>query len=728
MTNSPKYSNRLANEASLYLQQHAHQPVDWYPWGTEALQKAKQENKPIFLSIGYSACHWCHVMAHESFDDEEIARLMNEWFVNIKVDREERPDVDAIYMKSIVAITGHGGWPMSVFLTPDQKPYLGGTYYPPEAKYNRPGFPQVLKQAHDLFQNQTKQIETQAAKVIKKIEEPMPLPDAKGHSSDAVIQAAVDLLMERFDEKFGGFGNGMKFPEPMVYSLLLRHWVKSGQNSSIEMVDRSLTQMAGGGMYDQIGGGFHRYSTDREWRVPHFEKMLYDNALMARLYLETYQATRQDLYREVPLEIFEYLDREMTSPEGGFYASQDADTEAGEGHFFSWELKEVLDLLGPRHAKVFARAYGITPGGNFGKRNVLFRAADPESISKDEGMPIFEVDHALKKGKETLFEAREKRPKPTRDNKIIAAWNGMMISALAFGSRVLNKPELKDRSTKCADYLWNNLWDGKTLRRVIMQGEAKQDACLEDCVYLLEGFLNLYEATFDLQWLDRSETLAQYVINEFSDSENGGFFMTGAHHEKLITRLKPGADEALPSANAIAALAFLKLGAISGNSHFTKQGRGTLDSFRAEMENRPAAHLGLLAAQDFDSGSLTEIVISGPASGEGHQELMDRIYQDFRPSKVVVGYPGADKEKRVPLSEDRGAIMGKPTVYLCQKQTCHPPVTTAEDLDAQLTRPPIIQLNIYDQEGATKDMEKKEQEQFLNAMSQIFKYSGLDKK
>ncbi len=726
--NSSEHSNRLSNESSPYLLQHAHQPVDWYPWGPEALAKAKKEDKPIFLSIGYSACHWCHVMAHESFDEPEIASLMNEMFVNIKVDREERPDVDAIYMKAIVAMTGHGGWPMSVFLTPDQKPYLGGTYYPPEAKYNRPGFPQVLQQAHDLYHNQKQQIESQAAKVIQKIVEPMPLPNAKGHSPDSIIQAAVDLLMERFDENFGGFGNGMKFPEPTVYSLLLRHWVKSGQNSSIEMVDRSLTRMAGGGMYDQLGGGFHRYSTDREWRVPHFEKMLYDNALMARLFLETYQATRQDLYSEIPQEIFDYIDREMTSPEGAFYASQDADTDQGEGHFFTWDLKEVLDLLGPRHAKVFARAYGLTPGGNFEKRNVLHRAVDPEKVSTEEGMAIFEVDHALKKGKETLFEARQKRQQPGRDDKIIAAWNGMMISALAFGSRVLNQPELRERASRCGNYLWDVLWDGKNLKRVVMEGQARYDACLEDYAWLMDAFLGLYEASFDLKWIDRAESLAAVLVEQFSDKERGGFYMTGSEHEALITRLKPVTDEAVPSSNAVAALAFLKLGAVTGKADYSSQGRKVLDAFRPEMESRPAAHLGLLAALDFDAGSLTEIVLSGSDAKPEYEELVNRVYLDFRPSKVVVGYPGAELEKRVPLAQDRGAIMGKPTVYLCQKQTCHPPVTTAEDLDGQLDRPPIIQLNIYDQEGVTKDMEKKEQENFMNAMSQIFKFSGLDKR
>ena len=725
--NSQTPQNRLANETSPYLLQHAHQPVDWYPWGPEALDKAVREDKPIFLSIGYSACHWCHVMAHESFDDAETARLMNQWFVNIKVDREERPDVDAVYMKSIVALNGHGGWPMSVFLTPDQKPYMGGTYYPPAPKFNRPGFPQVLEQAHNLYRNEKGRLDQQVRKLLERIESGIPVPDAKGHAPDAVIQAAAQLLAERFDEEFGGFGSGMKFPEPMVYALLLRHWLRTGENRYIEMVDRSLTRMAGGGIYDQIGGGFHRYSTDREWKVPHFEKMLYDNALLARLFLEVFQATRQDLYREIAQEIFDYIEREMTSPDGVFYASQDADTEEGEGHFFTWELKEVLELLGPRHSKVFARAYGMTPGGNFEKRNVLFRAEDPEKIAKEENIAIFEIDHILKKGRETLFEVRKKRTAPGRDEKVIAGWNGMMIGALAFGSRVLARPEYKDRATRAADCLWDKLWDGEALKRVYMQGRAHTEACLEDYAWLLDGFLSLYEATFDLLWIDRCEALATVLLNEFRDEDNGGFFMTASSGPPLVLRLKPGADEAIPSPNATLARALLKLGAITGNAECVRAGRGIIEGFRAELEHRPAGHLGLLAAMDYDAAPLTEIVVSGPREGTDYQELIDRIYHDFRPSKVVVAHPGRELEKRIPLASDRGPIMGKPTVYLCQKQTCHPPVTNAEDLDGQLERPPIIRLNIFDQEGANRDMEKKEQEHFLNAMSEIFKFSGLPK-
>jgi uncharacterized protein YyaL (SSP411 family) len=436
---STRPNNRLAHETSPYLLQHAHQPVDWYPWGPEALDKARQEDKPIFLSIGYSACHWCHVMSRECFDNEELARQMNELFVNIKVDREERPEIDAIYMNALIAMNGQGGWPLNLFLTPEQEPYMGGTYFPPVPGNHQPGFGEVLQQAHDQYRDQKEQIQNRSKGILQKINARHTPGVVQENSAQTLINAAVQLLSEKFDEAYGGFGAGMKFPEPMLYSLLLRHWVRSENNDVLMMVDKSLTHMAEGGMYDQLGGGFHRYSTDREWQVPHFEKMLCDNALMARLYLDAFQATQQDIYRTIPEEIFEYMEREMTSPEGGFFTSQDADTEGREGIYFTWELKEVLDILGPRHAKVFAKMYGITPAGQFERRNVLRVIQSMEKTAEEEGMPIFEVGHIIKNGKQALLEARNKRSQPHRDEKVLTGWNGLMISALAKGFVVLRK-------------------------------------------------------------------------------------------------------------------------------------------------------------------------------------------------------------------------------------------------------------------------------------------------
>lgn len=727
MDNS-KSNNRLVSETSPYLMQHAHQSVDWFPWGPEALEKALREDKPIFLSIGYSACHWCHVMARESFDDAATAELMNRWFINIKVDREERPDLDAVYMQAVLALTGQGGWPLNVFLTPGKEPYFGGTYFPPAAKSGRPGFPQILKEAHDLYRQESEPGVSRTAKIMSQLQSPAAKEEAKGHSSRTLMAGAVSVLAGNFDPSQGGFGAGMKFPDPMIYALLLRHWVQTGEDGPLRMVDLSLTRMAEGGMYDQIGGGFHRYSTDKDWRVPHFEKMLYDNALLARLYLEVFQATKQDIYREIAAGVFEYVFREMTSPEGAFYSSQDADTRHGEGHYFTWELREVLDLLGPRHAKVFARAYGLTASGHLQRRNVLRVAMDPEQVAKSENMAIFEVDHILKSGRKTLFEARGKRPPPARDAKILAGWNGLMISALALGHRVLNEPRYRDAALSCARFLWSKLWTGDRLWRVYTDGGVRVEGFLEDYASLLEGFLALYEATFDLDWIRHARTLADAMIDRFQDGEAGGFFMTGQDQEKLIVRPKTAADESIPAANGLAALALLKLGALLGEDRYVQAGRGVIEAFRPQVEARPTAHATLLAAMDFDASSRTEVVISGPETDPAYRDLMQAVYQDFRPHKILAGFHGNESKPPLPFTQGRGPLKGLPTAYLCLKQTCHAPVHSGEALLKLLERPPIIRLNIFDEDKAKKDMEKKEQGHFLNAMSKIFKISGLDKR
>ena len=434
-----KNTNRLAQETSPYLLQHKHNPVDWYPWGDEAHSLAKSQDKPIFLSIGYSACHWCHVMASESFQCKETARIMNEKFINIKVDREERPDIDAVYMKAIIALIGHGGWPMSIFLTPDLKPFFGGTYFPPSVKYNRPGFSQVLEQAYTIYKTAKDDLENRTQNIIQKLQLPESSREAGGFSTYALIDEAVSIMEERFDSEDGGFGSGMKFPEPMNYTLLLRHWVRTGSDESIRMLDKTLTKMAEGGMYDQLGGGFHRYSTDRKWRVPHFEKMLYDNALLAKLYVDMAQATKQDLYSTVARGIFDYIINDMTSPEGAFYSGQDADTEEEEGRYYFWSMKEFLDLLGPRNAKIMALYYGVTSSGHMDKKNVLYIKESMENIAKIENIAIFEVDHIFRKSIDALLNARRKRTQPLTDKKIITGWNGLIITAFSSGFMVLHK-------------------------------------------------------------------------------------------------------------------------------------------------------------------------------------------------------------------------------------------------------------------------------------------------
>ncbi|CCQ91765.1 conserved hypothetical protein, contains Thioredoxin domain [Nitrospina gracilis 3/211] len=725
---APAHTNRLKDETSPYLLQHAHNPVDWYPWGPEALDKAKREDKPIFLSIGYSSCHWCHVMAHESFESEETAKLMNELFVNIKVDREERPDIDAIYMKSVIALNGHGGWPMSVFLTPEQEPYLGGTYYPPEPKFNRPGFPQVLQQAADIYRNQKDRMKSVSARLMEKLTTPPPIPQGQGAGTDALIPQAVELMKEKFDETYGGFGSGMKFPEPMLYTLLLRHWQKREDNDAILMADKSLTKMAEGGMYDQVGGGFHRYSTDRKWLVPHFEKMLYDNALLARLFVEMFQATKQEIYERIAREVFHYIGREMTSPEWAFYSSQDADTDAGEGHFFTWTMKEVLDILGPRHSKVFARVYGMTATGNFEKRNVLHIAETMEKVSESEGVPIFEVDHIIRNGRQTLLESRGKRQNPGRDDKILTGWNGMMIAAFAAGAVVFRDRVYRDHAVQAARFLWDTMWKDGKLFRVYKDGKVRVDGCLEDYAWFIEGLLGVFEATGEGEWIDKAQAVADALIDRFWDDKDNGFFMTAADQEKLITRLKNPEDEAIPSANGVAALALAKLGRLTGKDAYFEKGRDTVRAFADRIEHRPTAYTSLLAAMDFIESLPMEVTISGPEGDPQYGKLLEAVYADYRPDKLVVRYSGDATVQRVPWAEGRGPVSGQPTVYVCRQGTCYPPVHDAEALMNQMGRPPHIKLNIFDEEKKVKDLESKEQANFLNAMNHIFKHSGLGKK
>ncbi len=721
---SPEFSNRLTEETSPYLLQHAHNPVDWYPWGPEALEKAKREDKPIFLSIGYSACHWCHVMAHESFEDPETAKIMNARFVNIKIDREERPDIDALYMKALIALTGHGGWPMSLFLTPDQQPYFGGTYFPPAKKYNRPGFDAVLEEAHDLYHNRNAEVQNRTGRIFEQIQTAAKEPPREGLGFELIDEAAA-ILAERFDADFGGFGSGMKFPEPMHYGLLLRHWLRTESQTSLEILDKSLTKMAEGGIFDQLGGGFHRYSTDRKWLVPHFEKMLYDNALLGNLFLDMFQATKQDIYKETAQRTLDYVLREMTTEEGVFCSSQDADTEGEEGTFYVWELKDVLNALGPRHAKIFARAYGITAAGNFQKKNVLHVKDSMETIAEEESVPIFEVQHVLKSGLKTLYDVRNKRQRPFRDEKNITAWNGLVIHALANGYAILHEKKYLDAASRAAGFIWQNLWTDTGLKRIHKNGVVRIDGCLDDHAYLLEGLIALYEASFEIEWIDRAVLLADRMIEQFWDAKDGGFFMTGNDHEKLITRLKTAADEAIPSANAKAALALFKLAHLTGKDEYAKKGKGVLQAFLDKMEKSPAAYSGCLAALDFHLTLLTEVVFAGPREHPAFAEMQTVLQEDYRPNKITLWNESEAVRERIPLAEGKSAIKGEPAVYLCKQGTCHAPVQSGEALRKQLGRPPEIRLNIFDAEKHAKEIRSKEEANFLGAMSEIFKHSGL---
>jgi len=722
---TPKTSNRLVHETSPYLLQHAHNPVEWYPWGPEALDKAREENKPIFLSIGYSACHWCHVMAHESFENEQTARLMNQWFVNIKVDREERPDVDAVYMKALVELTGHGGWPLSLFLTPDQKPFFGGTYYPPSRKYNRPGFADVLTEVHERFSGKQSEVDSRANQILEKLNPGHSGQPKKDLPDIALIEQAVGMLETRFDVDYGGFGNGMKFPEPMVYTLLLRHWQRTGSQPPLEMLDKSMTRMAEGGINDQLSGGFHRYSTDKEWAVPHFEKMLYDNALLAKLFLETFQATKQDIYKDTACATLDYVLEELTAPDGGFYSSQDADTAGGEGEYYVWELKEVLNLLGPRHAKVFSRVYGVTPSGNIGKKNVLRVKESMEKVSEAEGIAIFEVQHIITKGKQTLLEARTKRQKPATDEKIITAWNGLMITAFSRGASVLSDAKYLTAAQKGAKFIWKHQWNDAGLLRIHKDGESKIHGCLDDYAYFLQALLSLYEACFEFTWIEKAKQVADKMIEEFWDDENSGFYITSKSQAQLITRLKNPADEAIPSANAIAVLSLITLAHVTGKDEYRERAGEALQTFRPLMEKSPPAFTGLLSALDAYSSFPAEVIFTGPKDHPAFKEMQAVVQEDYRPNKILLWSENETTQNELPLTQGKTAVKGEPTVYLCQKQTCHPPVHSGKALMNVLERPQEIRLNIFDLDKRAAEIQTKEQDKFLDAMGEIFKHSGL---
>ncbi len=723
-----QHTNRLVNETSPYLLQHKHNPVNWYPWGDESLARAKAEDKPIFLSIGYSSCHWCHVMANESFECEKTAHLMNQNFINIKVDREERPDIDAVYMKSIISLVGQGGWPISLFLTPNCNPYFGGTYFPPTNKYNRPGFPQVLEEAFIIYKEQKGNLKIRTQKILEKLNTSESSSESGLISTNKLIDGAVRIMEEKFDSDEGGFGSGMKFPEPMNYTMLLRHWVRTGADQSIRMLDKTLTKMAEGGMYDQLGGGFHRYSTDRHWRVPHFEKMLYDNALLSKLYIDMAQATKQDIYSEVPRDIFKYILSEMISPEGAFYSSQDADTDGEEGSYYFWEMKEFLELLGPRNAKVMARHFGVTSSEGVARKNILYIAEPIERLAKLEGIAIFELDHILRKSNEILLKARRKRTRPFTDEKIITGWNGLMITAFASGYMVLHGKNYLEVAIRAGEFLWNNMWtDSGILLRIYSNSGSKINGCLEDYAYFLEAMLSLYEASFDLVWIERANQLADKMISEFYDIEEGGFFMSGLSSEVLIARLKNAADEAIPSANAIAILSILKLGHLTGNKHYLDVGARSVNAFKCRIDKNPAAHTGILAAADFMESSITEVIFTGALENSTFGDMRDALHQDYRPNKVVAWNNNSQTSELIPLLSGKSTIDGLPVAYVCEEETCHSPVRSGKALANLLKPPPEIRLNIFNYDKQIKDAEKEEQGKFLGVMDQIFKQSGLKK-
>ncbi|RPI09594.1 MAG: thioredoxin domain-containing protein, partial [Zetaproteobacteria bacterium] len=598
-TAAPRHTNRLVRETSPYLLQHAHNPVDWYPWGAEALARAKAEDKPIVLSIGYSACHWCHVMERESFEDETVAALLNRHFVSVKVDREERPDLDDIYMAATLALNGgQGGWPMTVFLTPDQEPFFAGTYFPPTDRFGRPGFASLLTQIADLWERRRGDLIEQARTLTEHLRDRTG-PGAGGNVGEEEIRAAVRELAAGFDPTYGGFGPAPKFPPSAQLGLLLRHHRRSADAAVLAMATKTLDCMAQGGMYDQIGGGFARYSTDERWLVPHFEKMLYDNALLAKAYLEGFQVTGNPFYARIAREILDYVLREMTGPDGGFYSATDADSEGEEGKFFVWTPAEVEAVLGPEEGAKLCAYYDITDEGNWEGKSIPHTPRSVERVASRLSVPAEELRRSLEAGRARLYEARRRRTPPGLDDKVLTAWNGMMLGALAEGSRALGELRYLEAAARAADFLLATLRraDGRLLR-TYRQGKAHLNAYLEDYAFLTEGLVDLYEAGGHVRYLREAAGLAERILEDFGD-EVGALYDTAKNHEALIVRHKDGADGAVPSANAVAASTLARLAVHLGRADFRERAVAAIQAYGKVIAQHPRAFCRSLCVVDF---------------------------------------------------------------------------------------------------------------------------------
>ena len=683
------FTNRLINESSPYLLQHAHNPVDWFPWGDEALETARRDQKPILLSIGYSACHWCHVMEHESFENEAIAKLMNENFVNIKVDREERPDLDQIYMSAVQMMTHHGGWPMTVFLTPDAVPFYAGTYFPPEDRYNMPGFPRVLISIADAYREKPDEIKETSESVLRELRRATATKESNDLLSKDLLEAAYREIIRNYDSTNGGFGGAPKFPPAMSLEFLLHTFYRTGNERALEIVSYTCRKMAEGGIYDQLGGGFHRYSTDSRWLVPHFEKMLYDNALLSRLYLHHYQVTKDEASRVVVEGIIDYVLREMTDASGGFYSTQDADSEGVEGKFFVWTKTEIEALLGERDAKAFCNYYNVTEDGNFEEKNILNMTRPLSDVAAAEGLTVEELQTQLANARSVLFAAREKRVKPARDEKILTAWNGLMLASFAEAAAILNRPDYLEAAKKNARFVLDNLRRDGLLLRTYKDGHAKLNAYLEDYAFFIDGLVCLYEATGEIQWLEEASELTVTMLDEFWDDDEGGFFYTGRSHETLIVRSKDFFDNATPAGNSVAAEVLLRLGLLTDNSDYQRRAATIFRMTAASLQRYPAGFGRLLCALDFYLGTPLEVAIIGGPDEPETRSLLAETWAPYLPNKVVAqSNPNDEKSAAlVPLLRDRPQLDGKPTAFVCEHFSCKKPTNSPSELASQLRNP-----------------------------------------
>jgi uncharacterized protein len=670
-----KKSNRLINESSPYLLQHAYNPVDWYPWGEDAFEAAKAADKPVLVSIGYSACHWCHVMEHESFEDEKIAAIMNENFINIKVDMEERPDVDQIYMNFVQLTTGRGGWPMNVFLTPDKRPFFGGTYFPPVSRYNMPSWPQILLSIADAYKNKRDELEHSANEIVGELRRLTIAEMEAGNLTTALLDSAFNSYSRTFDAVNGGFGGAPKFPPAMSLEFLLRYHHRTGNDLALQMVRHTCDKMARGGIYDQIGGGFHRYAVDAIWLVPHFEKMLYDNAQLVRVYLHLFQITGDEFYKRIAVETLDYVLREMTDASGGFYSSQDADSEGVEGKFFVWTPEEIAEVLGDEDGAVFNAYFDVTPNGNFEEKNILNIKRDARETAATLGITEERLAAVIERGRDRLFETREKRIKPHRDEKVLTAWNGLMLAAFADAAGILGEDEYLDAAKRNADFLLNELQRDCRLLRTWKAGQAKLNGYIEDYANLADGLLRLFEVSGEQRYYLAAKQLADSMLSEFWDEENGGFYFTSNDHEELIVRNKDYFDNATPSGNSVGADVLLRLARITGDERYERFAVTILRLAASKIRQYPQGFGRSLAAIEFHLGEKKEIVIAGPRNGEMEREVLSR----YLPNAIVLLSDGRD-HGGIPVLEGRGPVGGKTTAYVCSNYVCERPVTSFDDL------------------------------------------------
>ena len=682
----PRMDNRLINETSPYLLQHAQNPVDWYPWGNDAFNRAKNEDKPILLSVGYSACHWCHVMESESFENLAIAEIMNEKFVCIKVDREERPDVDAIYMSAVQAMTGQGGWPMTVFLTPDGEPFFGGTYFPPQDRGGLPAFPRVLEVMADTYRDKRSEVLETSQKLISHIRGISPKDNDLEILESKIIDTAFSKLQDNFDNKYGGFGLQPKFPQPMIYEFLLKYYIKTGLPEALEMVEVTLNNMAAGGIYDHLRGGFHRYSTDTYWLVPHFEKMLYDNALLIRLYLHAYQVTGNNTYRVVVEETLDYVIAEMTDKSGGFFSSQDADTEGEEGKYFVWRPEEIEDLLGKEQGSLFNKYFNVDIDGNFEGMSILNVTMSKSDFMFSEGLEKSEFENLISQSKSLLLESRATRTSPGIDDKILTSWNSLMIGAFAEAGSILGRSDYVSIAERGADYILKTLVTEDRLLRTSRNGQAKLQGYLEDYSFLVNSLILLHEATLSQKWLNVAIKFTENMINLFWDKKNKQFYDTGIDHESLIIRPINFQDNAIPSGAAIAADVLLKMAVITGRKEFEQYGKDALKSSVPMLNQYPLGAGHWLCVLDFYLDKTKEIVVLGKSKSCDTKELVAEVFRHYIPNRVFVGNDVEDETvTNLPILQRKNLVNGKATAFVCEDYVCSLPSSTPESFAKQLS-------------------------------------------